>query len=115
MLSAFNGATRPRVKSLISSEITIPWSSVTTVAQTGLFGSGSVTNAVTDANGIITVAHGFSFTPIMAFANLPASTTNIVNVKEVDGTNIVFVVRDGATNNVLNTQTVTKIEFFAIK
>jgi hypothetical protein len=88
---------------------------VTTVAQTGLFGRGSVTNAVTDANGIITVAHGFSFTPIMAFANLPASTTNIVNVKEVDGTNIVFVVRDGATNNVLNTQSVTKIEFFAIK
>ena len=88
---------------------------VTTVAQTGLFGRGSVTNAVTDANGIITVAHGFSFTPIMAFANLPGSTTNIVNVKEVDGTNIVFVVRDGATNDVLNTQSVTKIEFFAIK
>jgi CRISPR-associated DxTHG motif protein len=88
---------------------------VTTVAQTGLFGRGSVTNAITDANGNITVAHGFNFTPIMAFANLPASTTNIVNVKEVDGTNITFVVRDGATNNVLNTQTVTKIEFFAIK
>ena len=88
---------------------------VTTVAQTGLFGRGSVTNAVTDANGIITVAHGFSFTPIMAFANLPASTTNIVNVKEVDGTNIVFVVRDGATYNPLNVQTVTKIEFFGIK
>jgi hypothetical protein len=51
----------------------------------------------------------------MAFANLPASTTNIVNVKEVDGTNITFIVRDGATNNVLNAQTVTKIEFFAIK
>jgi hypothetical protein len=88
---------------------------VTTVAQTGLFGRGSVTNAITDANGNITVAHGFNFTPIMAFANLPASTTNIVNVKEVDGTNITFIVRDGATNNVLNTQTVTKIEFFAIK
>jgi len=88
---------------------------VTTVAQTGLFGRGSVTNAVTDANGNITVAHGFNFTPIMAFANLPASTTNIVNVKEVDGTNITFIVRDGATNNVLNAQTVTKIEFFAIK
>jgi hypothetical protein len=88
---------------------------VTTVAQTGLFGRGSVTNEATDANGIITVAHGFSFTPIMAFANLPGSTTNIVNVKEVDGTNIVFVVRDGATNDVLNTQSVTKIEFFAIK
>jgi hypothetical protein len=88
---------------------------VTTVAQTGLFGRGSVTNAVTDANGNITVAHGFNFTPIMAFANLPASTTNIVNVKEVDGTNITFIVRDGATNNVLNTQSVTKIEFFAIK
>jgi hypothetical protein len=89
--------------------------SVTTVAQTGLFGRGSVTNAITDANGNITVAHGFNFTPIMAFANLPASTTNIVNVKEVDGTNITFIVRDGATNNVLNAQTVTKIEFFAIK
>jgi hypothetical protein len=88
---------------------------VTTVAQTGLFGRGSVTNEATDANGIITVPHGFSFTPIMAFANLPGSTTNIVNVKEVDGTNIVFVVRDGATNDVLNTQSVTKIEFFAIK
>jgi hypothetical protein len=88
---------------------------VTTVAQTGLFGRGSVTNATTDANGNITVAHGFSFTPIMAFANLPGSTTNIVNVKEVNATNIVFVVRDGATNDVLNTISVTKIEFFAIK
>jgi hypothetical protein len=88
---------------------------VTTVAQTGLFGRGLVTNEVTNANGIITVPHGFSFTPIMAFANLPGSTTNIVNVKEVDGTNIVFVVRDGATNNVLNGITVSKIEFFAIK
>jgi len=88
---------------------------VTTVAQTGLFGRGSVSNEVTDANGNITVAHGFNFTPIMAFANLPGQTTNIINVKSVDATNIVFVVRDGATNNVLNTQTVTKIEFFAIK
>jgi hypothetical protein len=88
---------------------------VTTVAQTGLFGRGSVTNAETDTNGNITVAHGFNFTPIMAFANLPAQTANVVNVKSVDGTNIVFVVRDGATNNVLNTQTVTKIEFFGIK
>jgi hypothetical protein len=89
--------------------------SVTTVAQTGLFGRGSVSNEETDANGNITVAHGFNFTPIMAFANLPGQTTNIINVKAVDGTNITFVVRDGATNNVLNTQTVTKIEFFAIK
>jgi hypothetical protein len=88
---------------------------VTTVAQTGLFGRGSVSNEETDANGNITVAHGFNFTPIMAFANLPGQTTNIINVKEVDATNITFVVRDGATNNVLNTQTVTKIEFFAIK
>jgi hypothetical protein len=89
--------------------------SVTTVEQTGLFGRGSVTNAVTDANGNITVAHGFNFTPIMAFANLPGQTINIVNVKEVDGTNITFVVRDGATNDVLNTISVAKIEFFAIK
>jgi hypothetical protein len=88
---------------------------VTTVAQTGLFGRGSVTNAITDANGNITVAHGFNFTPIMAFANLPGQTTNIVNVKSVDITNIVFVVRDGATNNVLNNQSVSSIEFFAIK
>jgi hypothetical protein len=88
---------------------------VTTVAQTGLFGRGSVTNAVTDANGNITVAHGFNFTPIMAFANLPGQTTNIINVKAVDDTNITFVVRDGATNNVLNTQSVSTIQFFAIK
>ena len=88
---------------------------VTTVAQTGLFGRGSVTNAVTDANGNITVAHGFGFTPIMAFANLPAQTANTVNVKSVDATNIVFVVRDGATFTPLNTQTVSNIQFFAIK
>jgi hypothetical protein len=88
---------------------------VTTVAQTGLFGRGSVTNAVTDSNGNITVAHGFNFTPIMAFANLPAQTANTVNVKSVDANNIVFVVRDGATFSPLNVQTVTKIEFFAIK
>jgi hypothetical protein len=88
---------------------------VTTVAQTGLFGRGSVTNAVTDANGNITVAHGFGFTPIMAFANLPAQTANTVNVKSVDATNIVFVVRDGATFSPLNTQTVSNIQFFGIK
>lgn len=88
---------------------------VTTVAQTGLFGRGSVTNVVTDANGNITVAHGFNFTPIMAFANLPGQTTNIINVKAVDDTNITFVVRDGATNNVLNTTSVSTIQFFAIK
>jgi len=88
---------------------------VTTVAQTGLFGRGSVTNAVTDANGNITVAHGFNFTPIMAFANLPGQTINIVNVKSVDNNNIVFVVRDGPTNDILNTISVAKIEFFAIK
>jgi hypothetical protein len=88
---------------------------VTTVAQTGLFGRGSVTNAVTDSNGNITVAHGFNFTPIMAFANLPGQTINIVNVKSVDNNNIVFVVRDGPTNDVLNTISVAKIEFFAIK
>ena len=88
---------------------------VTTVAQTGLFGRGSVTNEVTDANGIITVAHGFGFTPNMAFANLPAQTANTVNVKSVDATNIVFVVRDGATFIPLNTQTVSNIQFFAIK
>jgi hypothetical protein len=88
---------------------------VTTLAQTGLFGRGSVTNAVTDSNGNITVAHGFNFTPIMAFANLPGQTINIVNVKSVDNNNIVFVVRDGPTNDVLNTISVAKIEFFAIK
>jgi CRISPR-associated DxTHG motif protein len=88
---------------------------VTTVEQTGLFGRGSVTNAVTDSNGNITVAHGFNFTPIMAFANLPGQTINIVNVKSVDNNNIVFVVRDGPTNDVLNTISVAKIEFFAIK
>jgi hypothetical protein len=88
---------------------------VTTVEQTGLFGRGSITNAVTDSNGNITVAHGFNFTPIMAFANLPGQTINIVNVKSVDNNNIVFVVRDGPTNDVLNTISVAKIEFFAIK
>jgi CRISPR-associated DxTHG motif protein len=88
---------------------------VTTLEQTGLFGRGSVTNAVTDSNGNITVAHGFNFTPIMAFANLPGQTINIVNVKSVDNNNIVFVVRDGPTNDVLNTISVAKIEFFAIK
>jgi CRISPR-associated DxTHG motif protein len=88
---------------------------VTTVAQTGLFGRGSVSNTVTDANGNITVAHGFNFTPIMAFANLPGQTTNIINVKSVDATNITFVVRDGATNDVRNTVTISKIEFFGIK
>ena len=88
---------------------------VTTVAQTGLFGRGSVTNAVTDANGNITVAHGFGFTPIMAFANLPGQTANTVNVKSIDDTNIVFVVRDGATFSPLDTQAVSNIQFFAIK
>jgi hypothetical protein len=88
---------------------------VTTVAQTGLFGRGSAITQITDSNGNISVAHGFGFTPTMAFANLPGQTTNIVNVKSVDGTNIVFVVRDGATNDVLDTVIVAKIEFFAIK
>ena len=100
---------------LLGKDVSNVVGAVTTVAQTGLFGRGSVANQTTNANGEITISHGLSYTPIMAFANLPASTVNIVNVKSVDATNIVFVVRDGATNNVLNAQTVTKIEWFAIK
>jgi hypothetical protein len=51
----------------------------------------------------------------MAFANLPASTINIVNVKSVDATNIIFIIRDAATGNPLNVGLVSKVEWLAIK
>jgi len=88
---------------------------VTTVAQTGLFGRGSVTNVVTNANGEVTITHGLGFTPIMAFANIPGSTVNIVNVKSVNSTDIVVVVRDSDSGAVQNTVTISTIQWFAIK
>jgi hypothetical protein len=88
---------------------------ITTVAQTGIFARGLVTNQTTSTGGVITIEHGLNFTPSMAFANLPDSTTKIVNVAVVDATYILFVVRDGATNNVLNTQNVPAIQWFAVK
>ena len=88
---------------------------VTTVAQTGLFGRGSVTNVVTNANGEVTITHGLGFTPIMAFANIPGSTVNIVNVKSVNSTDIVVVVRDSDGGGVQNTVTISTIQWFAIK
>ena len=88
---------------------------VTSVNQTGIIGRGSTTNQVTNSSGEITIAHGLGWTPIMAFANLPASTTNIVNVKSVDATNIVFIIRDAATGNPLNGGSVSKVEWLAIK
>jgi hypothetical protein len=88
---------------------------VTTVAQTGLFARGVVTNQTTSTGGVITIEHGLNFTPSMVFANLPLSTTNIVNVAVVDEVYILFVVRDGATNNVINTQNIPAIQWFAVK
>jgi len=88
---------------------------VTTVAQTGLFARGLVTNQTTSTGGVITIEHGLNFTPSMVFANLPLSTTNIVNVAVVDEVYILFVVRDGATNNVINTQNIPAIQWFAVK
>lgn len=88
---------------------------VTSVNQTGIIGRGSTTNQTTNSSGEITIAHGLGWTPIMAFANLPASTTNIVNVKSVDATNIVFIIRDAATGNPLNSGSVSKVEWLAIK
>ena len=88
---------------------------VTTVAQTGLFGRGSVANVVTNANGEVTITHGLGFTPIMAFANIPGSTVNIVNVKSVNSTDIVVVIRDSDGGGVQNTVTISTIQWFAIK
>ena len=88
---------------------------VTTVAQTGLFGRGSVTNVVTNSNGEVTITHGLGFTPIMAFANIPGSTVNIINVKSVNSTDIVVVVRDSDSGVVQNTVTISTIQWFAIK
>jgi len=88
---------------------------VTTVEQTGIFARGVITNQTTSSGGIVTLTHGLSWTPAIAFANLPGSNTNIVNVALVDATYILFVVRDGATNNVLNDQNVPAIQWFAIK
>ena len=71
-------------------------------------------------SGVLPVANGGTgaTTPTAALnALLPtqSQSTTIGATLKSNGTNITFVVRDGATNNVLNTQTVTKIEFFAIK
>ena len=88
---------------------------VTTVEQTGIFARGVITNQTTSSGGIVTLTHGLSWTPAIAFANLPDSNTNIVNVALIDATYILFVVRDGATNNVLNAQNVPAIQWFAIK
>ena len=90
-------------------------STATGVNQTGFMGSGSTTNQTTNSVGEITINHGLSFTPTMSFANLPASTVNVINVKSVSSTQIVFIIRDAATGSPLNGGSVSKIEWLAIK
>ena len=51
----------------------------------------------------------------MAFANIAGSTVNIINVKSVNATDIVVVIRDADGGGVQNTVTISTIQWFAIK
>ena len=74
---------------------------VTTVAQTGLMKSGGTT-ANTSSVGIITVAHGLSYTPSQVIATINQQNSYVIVCHSKDATNLSFTVYDSVTGNPLN-------------
>jgi len=74
---------------------------VTTVAQTGLMKAGGTT-ANTSSVGIITVAHGLSYTPSQVIATVAQQNSYLIVCHSKDGTNMSFTVYDSVTGNALN-------------
>lgn len=74
---------------------------VTTVAQTGLMKAGGTT-ANTSSVGIITVAHGLSYTPSQVIATVAQQNSYVIVCHSKDGTNMSFTVYDSVTGNALN-------------
>jgi hypothetical protein len=74
---------------------------VTTVAQTGLMKSGGTT-ANTSSVGIITVAHGLSYTPSQVIATISQQNSYVIVCHSKDATNLSFTVYDSVTGNPLN-------------
>jgi len=78
---------------------------VTTVTQTGLMKAGSTT-ANTSSVGIITVAHGLSYTPSQVIATVAQQNSYVIVCHAKDATNMSFTVYDSVTGNALDTVSV---------
>jgi hypothetical protein len=74
---------------------------VTTVAQTGLMKAGGTTTN-TSSVGIITVAHGLSYTPSQVFVTLVQQSSYIAVCHDISSTNISFTFYDSTTGIALN-------------
>ena len=74
---------------------------VTTVTQTGLMKAGGTT-ANTSSVGIITVAHGLSYTPSQVIATVAQQNSYVIVCHAKDATNMSFTVYDSVTGNALN-------------
>jgi hypothetical protein len=74
---------------------------VTTVAQTGLMKTGGTTTN-TSSVGIITVAHGLSYTPSQVFVTLAQQSNYIAVCHAITSTNLSFTFYDSTTGIALN-------------
>ena len=74
---------------------------VTTVAQTGLMKAGGTTTN-TSSVGIITVAHGLSYTPTQVLVTLAQQNSYVIVCHGINSTNLLFTVYDSVTGNALN-------------
>jgi hypothetical protein len=74
---------------------------VTTVAQTGLMKAGGTTTN-TSSVGIITVAHGLSYTPSQVFVTLAQQSNYIAVCHAITSTNLSFTFYDSTTGIALN-------------
>ena len=74
---------------------------VTTLAQTGLMKAGGTTTN-TSSVGIITVAHGLSYTPSQVFVTLAQQSNYIAVCHAITSTNLSFTFYDSTTGIALN-------------
>ena len=74
---------------------------VTTVAQTGLMKAGGTTTN-TSSVGIITVAHGLSYTPTQVLVTLAQQNSYVIVCHGINSNNLLFTVYDSVTGNALN-------------
>jgi len=74
---------------------------VTTLTQTGLMKAGSTTTN-TSSVGIITVAHGLSYTPTQVLVTLAQQNSYVIVCHGKNSTNLLFTVYDSVTGNALN-------------
>ena len=74
---------------------------VTSVNQSGLMKAGGTTTN-TSSVGIITVAHGLSYTPTQVLVTLAQQNSYVIVCHGINSNNLLFTVYDSVTGNALN-------------